>query len=477
MRRLSVIALSLAAAVALPASASAPLSYDEARHLLNRTGFGATDAEIRRFTGMSREDAARRLLAETRTTAVTPPPAWTAESGPLRYPRRGESASELEKKQFQQEQIREGLELRGWWVNEMLTTTSSLTERMTLFWHNHFVSSQQKVKLAQLMYRQNVTLRAQALGNFGDLLHAAARDPAMVIYLDSARNRKGTPNENFAREVMELFTLGEGNYGEQDIKEAARAFTGWSLDRDSGQFVFRRFIHDYGTKTVLGRTGNLDGDDVLDVLLAKAQTAEFVTRKLWREFVSPDPDPSEVKRIAARFRDSRYDIKVALYELLTSDAFYAGENRGVLIKSPVDLVVGTLKQFDLKPGEPVPFAVAAAAMGQNLFSPPNVKGWPGGEAWINTSTLLARKAFLDRVFRTDDATGRAAPESDPTTTMAAVPKPAVTATAGDPDKARQIRFMRAMDRGLKSVQFDSDAWLAQLKTTAPARADAAYQLK
>jgi uncharacterized protein (DUF1800 family) len=303
----------------------------------------------------------------------------------------------------------------------------------------------------------------------------------MVIYLDSAQNRKGTPNENFAREVMELFTLGEGNYGEQDIKEAARAFTGWSLDRDSGRFVFRRFIHDYGVKSVLGRTGNLDGDDVLDVLLAKTQTAEFVTRKLWREFVSPDPDPAEVKRIAVQFRDSRYDIKVALYELLTSNAFYARENRGVLVKSPIDLVVGTLKQFDLKPGVPVPFAVAAAAMGQNLFSPPNVKGWPGGEAWINTSTLLARKQFLDRMFRADDAAGRTATEGDAATPMAAapksaVPKSAVTASAGDPDKARRIRFMQAMDRGLASVQFDSDAWLAQLKTTAPARADAAARL-
>ena len=367
MRQLTVFLVFCAACLALPAMASAPLSYDDARHLLNRTGFGATDAEIRRFTGMSREDAARKLLATTRTVAAMPPPAWTAQSGPLRYPRAGADASEMERKQFQQEQIREGLQLRGWWVNEMLTTPSPLTERMTLFWHNHFVSSQQKVRLAELMYRQNVTLRANALGHFGDLLHAVARDPAMVIYLDNARNRKGTPNENFAREVMELFTLGEGNYSEQDIKEAARAFTGWSLDRDSGNFVFRPLIHDYGTKSVLGRTGNLDGDDVLDALLAQRATAEFITRKLWREFVSPDPDEAQVKRIANRFRDTRYDIKVALYELLTSDAFYAKEHRGVLIKSPIDLVVGTLKQFDMRPSEPVPFAVAARPWARTCF--------------------------------------------------------------------------------------------------------------
>ncbi len=474
MRTLTAFATLAALLAASPTAAlAAPLlSYDDARHLLNRTGFGATEAEIQGFVGMTREEAAGKLLADTRTVAVTSAPAWTHDPGPLRYPRRGENTSEMERKQFQQEQIREGLELRGWWVEEMIRTPSPLTERMTLFWHNHFVSGQQKVKLAQLMYRQNVTLRANALGRFGDLLHAVARDPAMVIYLDNAQNRKGTPNENFAREVMELFTLGEGHYGEQDIKEAARAFTGWSLDRDTGQFVFRRFIHDYGQKTVLGKTGNLDGDDVLDILLARPETAEFVTAKLWREFVSPDPDEAEVKRIAARFRDSRYDIKVALQALLTSDAFYAAENRGVLVKSPVDLVVGTLHQFGMRPGEPVPFAVAAAAMGQNLFAPPNVKGWPGGEAWINTSTLLARKAFLDRLFRADDAAGR----TDATPMMADALAPKAISVADESEASRKLRFMKAMDRGLKSVQFDSDAWFGALKATPDARAAAATRV-
>jgi uncharacterized protein (DUF1800 family) len=478
MRSLPLFALLFAATLVAPARASAPLSYEDARHLLNRTGFGATDAEIWRFTGVSREDAALKLLGATRQRAATSPPPWAADPGPLRYPRGGAGASEAARKQFQQEQIREGLQLRGWWLNEMLTTPSPLTEHMTLFWHNHFVSSQQKVKLSELMYRQNVTLRVNALGHFGDLLHAIARDPAMVIYLDNAQNRKGTPNENFAREVMELFTLGEGNYREQDIKEAARAFTGWSIDRDSGTFVFRRFIHDEGTKTVLGRSGNLDGDDVLDILLAQRATAEFITRKLWREFVSPDPDPAEVTRIANRFRSTRYDIKVVLYELLTCDAFYAKENRGVLVKSPLDLVVGTLKQFDLKPTEPIPFAVAAAAMGQNLFSPPNVKGWPGGEAWINSSTLLARKQFLARLFRADDPGSRMAPTpEDAMPPMLPMPKQVIAAGGvQESDAERQIRFMRAMDRGLKSVQFESDTWFAQFKATDTPRSAAATRL-
>jgi len=272
---------------------------------------------------------------------------------------------------------------------------------------------------------------------------------------------------------MELFTLGEGHYTEHDIKEAARAFTGWSLDRQTGQFVFRRFVHDDGEKTVLGRTGKLDGDQVLDILLAEPATAAFITRKLWREFVSPDPDETAIRRIAQRFRDSRYDIKVALYAIFTSDGFYASENRGVLVKSPIDLVVGTLRQFEMKPSEATPFAVAAAGMGQNLFAPPNVKGWPGQETWINASTLLARKQFLERVFRGDEMSSRMLPGANAqgtltadAGTMGALPRQTMQPQGAlDPEKARQIRFMRAMERAVCGVQFQSGLWLATFDTS------------
>ena len=478
--RLLLLFASFAYAFAANAGAASVLSYDDARHLLNRTGFGATDAEIRRFAGLTRSEAARTLLAGTRTTAVSAPPPWTSDPGTLRYPRAGENAPVDEKKTFRQEQIREGLELRGWWIGEMLATPSPLTERMTLFWHNHFVSAQQKVKLAELMYRQNATLREHALGNFGDLLHAMARDPAMLVYLDGARSRKGAPNENFARELMELFTLGEGHYGERDVKEAARAFTGWSLNRETGRFVFRPLLHDYGEKTVIGRTGRLDGDDVLDLLLARPETAEFVTRKLWREFVSPNPDAPEVKRIAARLRDSRYDIKAALAALLTSDAFYAAENRGALVKSPIDLVVGTLHQFGIRPDDTVPFAVAAAAMGQNLFGPPNVKGWAGGDAWINSSTLLARKSFLDRLFPADDAAARSEPmppaEASASVATTDVLMPASQTPEANSERSRTLRFQRALERGLKRVRFDGAAWFDSLAAAPDARAATARRV-
>jgi uncharacterized protein (DUF1800 family) len=451
---------SLLAATVHAQAATAPMGYDDARHLLARTGFGPTDAEVRTLAAMPRSDAVARLLREARTTPVTPPPAFAIDTGPMRPP--GRDAPDAERKVFLQQQFRHGLQLRAWWVQEMLLTPSPLTERMTLFWHDHFVSSQQKVRIARLMYGQNAMLRTNALGNFGALLHAAAKDPVMLLYLDGAQNRKGQPNENFAREVMELFTLGEGHYTEQDVKEAARAFTGWSLNRETGEYLFRPGLHDFGSKTVLGRSGNFDGDAVLDILLAQSSTAEFVTAKLWREFVSPDPDAHEVRRIAQAFRASSYDIKVALRAILLSDAFWARENRGTLVKSPVEFIVGTLRQLEVQPPSGLPFAIVSAGMGQNLFSPPNVKGWPGGNAWIDANTLLARKQFVDRLARADEASMR----------MTAIAMP--QGNEND-DKARAQRLAREADRGVRSLHFDAGTWLASRNGRTPADKEHAAQ--
>jgi uncharacterized protein (DUF1800 family) len=425
-------------------AANDPLGFDDARHLFNRTSFAAGPADIEAFAGLTREQAADRLLSWAGKPAVTPPPAWTEK--PFESLRRFRGMSPEDRKAALREMFQKSIELQSWWLTEMLVTPSPLTEKMTLFWHNHFVSSQQKVRSPQLMYRQNVLLRRHAVGNFGALLHAISRDPAMVIYLDSASNRKGQPNENFAREVMELFTVGEGNYTERDVKEAARAFTGWGIDPDTGQFVFRRRAHDDGVKTVLGHTGDLDGDAVLDILLSKPQTAELIVSKLWREFVSPAPDAGEVRRIAGILRDSGYEIRPALRALLTTDAFYAPGNRAVLIKSPVELVVGTLRQFSFTTGEPLPFVLGVAVLGQNLFSPPNVKGWPGGEMWINSTTLLARKALLDRLFRVEEMRAMMAEGGALET-----PRAAARMTEG-----RQ-RYLQA----LLDVGFDGGKWLSQ----------------
>lgn len=445
MRRLLAFLLILFA----PLAQAAALGAADARHLLNRAGFGATAQEIADFARLARAEAVERLLAGAVTEARTPLPAGVED---YIRPSRLRGLSDEEKQALLRTQFEIGVALRGWWLEEMLRTSSPLSERMTLFWHNHFVSSQQKVKSARLMAQQNRLLRRHALGNFGALLHAAAKDPAMIVYLDSATNRKEQPNENFAREVMELFTLGEGHYGERDVKEAARAFTGWSIEPETGEFKWRPFIHDRGEKTVLGRTGRFDGDDVLDILLEQPATAEFIVAKLWREFVSADPEPQEVRRIAARFRDSGYEIRAALRALFLCEAFWAAENRAALIKSPVDLVAGTLRGLEFETGELLPFVFVLRQLGQDLFGPPNVKGWPGGEAWINSSTLLARKQFLERLFRGQELRERG---RDLGGAPARAERVALRGGGRLGEEGRE-RLRRAME----AVRFDSAGWLA-----------------
>jgi uncharacterized protein (DUF1800 family) len=430
-------------------AAAERLGADDARHLLARTGFGGSAGEIAQFAGLTRDEAIDRLLATVRGTATIVPPAGLTAAGALPPPAASRDADE--RREDARRQREEALALRTWWITEMRATPAPLTERMTLFWHNHFVSSQQKVRLARLMYAQNATFRRYATGNFGTLLHAAAKEPAMLVYLDGVRNRKDAPNENFAREVMELFTLGEGHYTEQDVREAARAFTGWSIDRATGAFVFRPRLHDDGTKTIFGRTGRFDGDDVLDLILGQPAAARFIVAKLWRELVAPDPDPREVDRIADAFRASHYEIAVALRGILASPSFWAAENRGTLVKSPVELVVGTLRTLDIDREASAGDALALAAMGQNLFAPPNVRGWPGGERWINSSTLLVRKQFVDRVTR-------------PTR-----PRPPPDAMAAD-DAVAAPGFAGRRP-------FDAATWLAaQPGNDVPTRLDAAQRL-
>ena len=430
------------------------LGDQRARLLLTRAGFAPNDADVATYAPLTHRQAVDRLLAGVRTTAVTPAPAWIGER--FVPPRELRAMNEEARRAEIRKQIRMGLDLRGWWLAEMAVTPSPLTERMTLFWHNHFVSAQPKVRYTQLMYRQNVLLRQHALGRFDRLLHAIAKDPAMLIYLDSATNRRGSPNENFAREVMELFTLGEGRYSEQDIKQAARAFTGWSIDLDSGQYLFRPFLHDDGEKTVFGRTGRFDGDAVLDILLAQPATAEFIVRKLWREFVSPQPDEARVKQIAAQFRISGWNIAQAVRALLMQPELVARDEDNALVKSPAELMVGFVRQSNGEIVHPVAAAVALAGMGQNLFSPPNVRGWPGGDAWINTQTLLTRKQFLERALK-----GGAASEPAMESSMESM--------RGEPvDELGQARRRLHMLERAASVRIDAGEWL-QRSGMAPER--------
>jgi uncharacterized protein (DUF1800 family) len=398
-----VAALSLPFLVRRQASAASAMDFDEARMLLSRTAFGATPAEIRALEGQDYTSAVDRLLGNFRPQAATPAPAWL-DQGPAEL-RRQQRAAEAARKpgvdgkllQIRRPVQEQGRELRNWWVDEMLATDQPLVERMVLFWHNHFTSSMLKVRYAPALFRQNTLFRQEALGNFATLLKSVARDPAMLIYLDGMRNVARQPNENFARELLELFTLGEGRYSEADIKAAARAFTGWTVDRETGQFVERPAQHDAGEKTFLGQTGRFGGDEIIAILLKHPRTAETIVEKMWREFVSLRPDPAEIKRLASSFRAGGYQIKPLLRALLLSQAFRDTANRGGLIKSPVELIVGTVHVLGLPVPEKTQLIRMMQGLGQVPFDPPNVKGWPGGESWITTHTLLLRQQFLRRI--------------------------------------------------------------------------------
>ncbi|MGZ5904416.1 MAG: DUF1800 domain-containing protein, partial [Reyranella sp.] len=363
----------------LPGRAATVMDFDEARHLLSRTTFGATPAEIHAMETQDYAGAVDRLLGSVRRTALTPPPAWINQ-GPAEL-RREQQAAVAEAKtgvdgkklQVVRPVQEEGRELRNWWVDEMLATDQPLTERMVLFWHNHFTSAFMKVRFPPALFRQNALFRQQALGNFATLLKAVARDPAMLIYLDGMRSVARQPNENFARELLELFTLGEGHYSEADIKQAARAFTGWSLDPESGQFVSRIHQHDDGEKTFLGQSGRFGGDEIIAILLRHPRTAETIVEKLWREFVSLRPDPAEVKRLAASFRQD-YELRPLMRSLLLSAQFRDPANRGALIKSPIDLIVGTVRVLGLPVPEKTQLVRMMQGLGQMPFDPPNVKG-------------------------------------------------------------------------------------------------------
>lgn len=374
------------------------MTQDEARHLLSRTGFGGDYSEIEQLSKFSYPDAVDQLLNQINSQVEIAPPAWLSE--PISFDRRHmKNASQEERMIMRQELRKKGLEVKGWWYAEMVNTDSPLTEKMTLFWHNHFTSSMQKVKFPVLLYRQNQLFRQHALGNFKQLTHAITKDPAMLGYLDNFKSTKQSPNENFARELLELFTLGEGHYSEQDIKEAARAFTGWSIDRKTGEFRFYKRRHDYGEKIFMGQPGKLDGDDVVEIIFQRPEAATFLVNKLWLEFISETPNQKEVNRLANFFRNNNYEMKPLMRELLLSHHFRDPDNYGRLIKSPVEYLVGTLRIFDIPVQDGRLVAFASAGLGQNLFDPPNVKGWSGGRDWITSSSLLSRQQLIERMFR------------------------------------------------------------------------------
>ena len=371
-------------------------NYGTAAHLLNRAGFGGPPSEIAKLAGLKPEQAVSWLLDYELIPDNTLKPDW-AKPDPERMARLrdvNQHGTPEEKKAAQQAENKLQalwmLELRGWWLQRMARGPRPLQEKMVLFWHGHFATSTDKVREAYYMWRQNELFRRLATGNWQQLLTEAGKDPAMLIWLDQAQSRKDHPNENFAREVMELFALGEGHYSEHDITEGARALTGWSLDRIDQKYVYRPFLHDKGEKTFLGRTGSLDGDDVIAQIVAQPQAARFITAKLWNFFAGQYPTDGLNTALATVFRANGNNFKPFLRTMFASEEFYAPDIVRNQVKSPVQWLVGSVRMLECD----LPPALVSYGMlrqlGQDLFAPPNVKGWDGGVTWITTNTLLTR---------------------------------------------------------------------------------------
>jgi uncharacterized protein (DUF1800 family) len=278
------------------------------------------------------------------------------------------------------------LELNQKFLDEMVNSENQLREKMAFFWQGHFA-----VRIQNAAFNEQLLniLREHALGSFKNLLLKVSKAPAMLQFLNNQQNKKGHPNENFAREVMELFTMGRGNYSEEDIKESARAFTGWGYEK-SGEFIFKEIQHDGGTKAFLGQTGNFNGDDIINIILEQKITAKFITTKIYRFFVNETPDKDIIEHLSDSFYHSGYDIKRLMQDIFTSDWFYDVKNIGAKIKSPIELIAGIMRILPMDIGNKDSLILYQKLLGQRLFAPPNVAGWPMGKDWIDSSSLILR---------------------------------------------------------------------------------------
>ncbi|WP_343744396.1 DUF1800 domain-containing protein [Chitinophaga sp.] len=356
----------------------------EMQHLAWRAGFGETLPVISDWERRRRKEIVNKVLIGPKRAELESIDVINATDLPD-Y-RRSKDMTAEQRKTVNEMNTQGIKDLSVAWMNMMQKSDHPLREKMSLFWHGHFACRTQNVLFNQQLISE---IRNNALGNFGDLLTAVSKSPAMLQFLNNQQNRKQHPNENFAREVMELFTMGRGHYAETDIKEAARAFTGWGFDED-GQFVFREKQHDDGIKNILGKSGNYNGDDVLKILLEQKQTATFITTKLFKYFVDDTPDDTLIQSLSEKFYHSGYDIKTLMREIFMADWFYDSKYIGNRIKSPIELLVGIRRTVPMAFEQEETMLVFQRILGQMLFYPPNVAGWPGGRSWIDSSSLMFR---------------------------------------------------------------------------------------
>lgn len=392
-----------------------PLATEEwnsstARHLLVRAGFGGTPKQVADLHAMGLHRAVEFLVAFQNQPAAKP----MFDAAPQSPPQPYEAMIRLDRLKLravnerQRQEAQQLTQLRNWWLRRMIESPRPLQEKMTLCWHGHFAVQHSVVENSYALYRQNQLFREHAAGSFAALLYGIVHDPAMLRYLDNNTNVKGHANENLAREIMELFAMGEyQGYGEQDVREAARALTGYTFDVRSGQFRFQHALHDEELKTVFGRTGSFTGDDLVSLILEQPSTSRFIARKLFEFFAYQDPDTKTVEALATLVRDANYELAPVLTNLFLSDAFYSDKAVGTQIKSPVDLVVGTLRSLGVTQlSNPAAIDTALQDMGQELFEPPDVKGWRGGRSWVNSSRLLTRYNTVTELIRNADQGGQ-----------------------------------------------------------------------
>jgi len=403
---------------------AAEWNKSSAKHLLERAGFGASPAEVAIYVKLKPRDAVKKLLSvkEASKSDIEFVHSGIFEEGIDPFPSSRPATTELAKKNGEALGIKvnesprpmqavvnqffywlrasrlETDRVAYWWAEKMLNSSSPVQDKMTLFWHGHFAVNEDKVRDYRKMLKQLSLFYRLGLGNFRELMIGVAQDPAMLTFLDAGVNVKGSPNENFAREIMELFTMGPGNYNETDIREGARAFTGWNFK--SLEFQINNNDHDSGKKTFLGKTGNFDGIDIIDIILEQNATAEFLATKIYRFFVNENVSESLQRELGNFFRSMNYEIKPFIEMILLSKDFYANENRASRIKSPVEFVVSTYKKLGLTqiPGSP-DFNLVTGSLGQRLMHPPTVAGWSYGKSWITPSLLIERGNFiLDLMF-------------------------------------------------------------------------------
>ena len=434
-----------AAVLAAPASTSwvddlspitaADWNAERAAHLLERAGFGGTPDDVARLAAMTPQQAVDSLVEYGRIDAsgerafeesgvwdrgMDPFPPSRADA--VRQGReRGEALGVKTLPEGSPRRLQpivdkffyglranaiETQRLGVWWASRMLTTKRPLEEKLTLFWHGHFATGDAKVRDYRMMLRQNEMLRRNAEGTLRALLVGILKDPAMLVYLDNGENVKAHPNENFGRELLELFTMGVGHYAERDVREAARAFTGWT--NDVLEFRFDDAQHDFADKTFLGRTGRLDGTDIIDTILAQEATGEFVAAKLYRYFVRDDVSPAVTAELGRSFKAGGYELKPLLKRMFLSKDFYSQPSMATQIKSPVVLLISTYRKMGLRELPTIPdFGRLTGTLGQTLFDPPNVAGWAGGRTWITPATLMQRGNLFRDVLFADAKTFRA----------------------------------------------------------------------